>query len=790
MHRALILCLLCSLAQAQAIKSGSGTVMLSSGGGVIWHPAIPAVNSVAANWSNAGTVLIGGIPNRTTQCGSTLTPSGGDDFTQIQNAINACTAGDYVLLNGAFKVNMADLPIQISTGISLRGAGSCNGTTGGALGAAYCETSISVANGALTYTGGDCGTDTSHEVACPSGGPGMILIAPFSPYYGYSWEQCGNAGSDSGSNCGATPLAADAPQGATTVQVTSTANFTVGSWVLIDEASGAGFVADPMSAYSGYGGSIWAALDWLSSSSSPATGRVVWSKAQNSSWDFTTSQYPYQANDPGCWFSYCDRVTNEIHKVTAIGGGPCPGTNCTVTFDDPLTVAFRVSGTIPITASISGTTLTLTSGSGLAKGQLIVAAPGAVTAIKDGTYITGGSGTSWTVSISQTVGSEAMQSAAHGAHIYARLYGNQSGTGTPISFLTEAGVENISLLRGVTGGVEMEMCAYCWLKNVDVGYWYGGGVDVQYSVRSELNTVYIHHCANSTNNGSEYPFALDLGSTEILLTNSITNFAGKGMVARAAGGGSVISYNYIDDSMYDKYSDIGDYWIEQGANASHWSGNHHVLFEGNWADNLDSDNTHGNATYITFFRNYAPGYRTTFIDPSCSLTVNDFAGIAYQSGCTANGPGPLRAAGPQSYNYWFAFVGNVLGASNTTTANGWSYEGDWNGSRMFALGWNAGNGGQDPNLDGSTGSYIFIHGNYDYVNGAIHASVAGYTPAAALPVSLYLSSAPAFFIGASCKYPWPWVTPVKSPYTQLNSCSGSGLPALARWNAGTPFIQP
>ena len=34
-----------------------------------------------------------------------------------------------------------------------------------------------------------------------------------------------------------------------------------------------------------------------------------------------------------------------------------------------------------------------------------------------------------------------------------------------------------------------------------------------------------------------------------------------------------------------------------------------------------------------------------------------------------------------AYNYWFAFVGNVLGvAGQTTAANGWSYQGDYSGA--------------------------------------------------------------------------------------------------------------
>jgi hypothetical protein len=685
---------------------------------------LPSYNDTYANWKNAGLALIGGIPDRTTIC-STVNPLGGgqDDFANIQSAINDCPAGEVVQLGaGAFTVHLADLPINISTGITLRGTGACSGSS-----SPYCQTSITVIDGALAYTGGMCGTSTSNEVACPNGGQPEVLMAPVLPDYNYSWETCGNVGANLGTGCGATPLAADAAQGQTTIQVTSTSGFTVGSWVLIDEASGAGWVADPMNQWTG-NGSVWAASDWLSPSGSPATGRVLWSKAEDNSWDFGSTEYPYQANSTGCWYSYCDRPTAELHKIASIGAGPCPGTNCTLTFDDPLTIAFR-------------------------------------------------------------------QSEGHNAQVYARLYGNNSGIGSPIAILQQAGVENISLLRAPEGGLEMELCVNCWVKNTEVGDWYGGGISMSYSARSELNTVYVHHCWDSVNNGGEYPLSLDSASTEMLITNSITNFAGKGMVARAGGAGSVVSYNYIDDTMYDAESGIGDYWLDMGINASHYSGPHHVLFEGNWGDNLDNDNTHGNSMYITFFRNLGSGFRTPFTDPSVGGLVDDFTGNGYYcpsglASCVQQTPGPLRAAGPMGYNYWFAYVGNVLGtAGKSTAANGWTYIGDFTASRIFMLGWSGGNGGQDPYLDGKSGSYILINGNYDYLDDA----VTWQGSPVALPNSFYLPSEPAFFT-AGGGYPWPWVTPTGSEQIQNGpaGCGGtcSGLPAQARWQAGTPFVQP
>jgi len=117
----------------------------------------------------------------------------------------------------------------------------------------------------------------------------------------------------------------------------------------------------------------------------------------------------------------CDRVTSEMHLISAIGSGPCPGTNCTITFDSPISTAYRRSGPITFTGAISGTTLTTTSDScQLVVGQAVQEAAYTETQVANNTYVSvvnscsGGAG-NYTVTESQTVGSEAMQGAVHGA---------------------------------------------------------------------------------------------------------------------------------------------------------------------------------------------------------------------------------------------------------------------------------------------------------------------------------------------------------------------------------------
>ncbi len=92
------------------------------------------------------------------------------------------------------------------------------------------------------------------------------------------------------------------------------------------------------------------------------------------------------------------------------------------------------------------------------------------------------------------------------------------------------------------------------------------------------------------------------------------------MVARSAGAGSVVGYNYMDMG----YINTNGAWIELGLNASHMVGSHHVLFEGNYGQNADSDNTHGNSIYHTFFRNHLRGIRAPF-DNQAGGTIDDAA---------------------------------------------------------------------------------------------------------------------------------------------------------------------
>jgi hypothetical protein len=248
----------------------------------------------------------------------------------------------------------------------------------------------------------------------------------------------------------------------------------------------------------------------------------------------------------------------------------------------------------------------------------------------------------------------------------------------------------------------------------------------------------------------------------VLIENGISVRANKPIVVRCAGAGSVVGYNYMDMAYINTFGA----WIEAGLNASHMVGSHHVVFEGNYGHNAESDSIHGNSIYHTFFRNHLRGIRAPF-DNQAGGRIDD---------ASQPNNGPRRSVGLMAYSYWMSFVGNVLGAPGEMS--GWVYETTFGGKPgIWMLGWDT---VAPYPIDARVAATTLRHGNFDYVTNTVKwdPSIATRT----LPRSLYLTQRPAFF-DAGRGYAWPWVDPVGA--TKLHT-----LPAKARYDAGTPFVQP
>jgi hypothetical protein len=164
------------------------------GGGVL-----PADLDASANWQIAGMLSVGGIPNRTTVC-ATVSPLGGgkDDTANIQNAVNACPLGQVVSLAAGTFIIAEGKYVLVNKGITLRGAGP--GVT-------------------ILHRTDGAGLGSYIPVSSPSP---MIIVGP----QRYNNDET------------ATALTADAAQGMNSVQVTSTAGFSVGQIVLMERGVG------------------------------------------------------------------------------------------------------------------------------------------------------------------------------------------------------------------------------------------------------------------------------------------------------------------------------------------------------------------------------------------------------------------------------------------------------------------------------------------------------------------------------------------------------------------------
>jgi len=545
------------------------------------------------------------------------------------------------------------------------------------------------------------------------------------------------------------PLAIDAHQGDATVQLTSTAGFSVGQYVLIDENGELEFITDNAFGPSkGVFGQVWGSADH----------RLTYNVHNPMQHDDEASCPPHKVGAActgvpslPCYEGWnntdCDYYISDIREITAIGAGPCPGVACTLTFDEPLTISYRV---------------------------------------------------------------------ANAAHVSGFVNGWES----------EAGLENMTLQNGSFGEVQMGLCAYCWVKNVECDDFIIGCIMIGAGYHDQLEEIYAHYNGYPFIGGGGYNFDFDAGTSDLLFWDSIGIEGEKMEVERRAGGGNVIAYNYFDKD-YCADGGCGDQGgngfdeVEDGVNGSHFMGSHHTLFEGNWGFNGDSDNTWGSDPYHTFFRNDFTGYRSKFTDYVHGTTIDDINNIP-------GGNGPLRALGADFGVYWHSAIGNVLGTPGHTTAvNGWKYIVYGCGQNatvdsspaIFMLGEGCNyTGGNNADLEvsgvltlGSLTNNLYNHcadatgdpcpelvdGNYDYYNNAqIWAS--GDTTHT-LPNSLFLTSAPPWWPVSG--YAWPWVTPsnamtqVQSGPTTANCTANvggpcSGLPAKARMDNGTPFTQP
>ncbi len=322
-----------------------------------------------------------------------------------------------------------------------------------------------------------------------------------------------------------------------------------------------------------------------------------------------------------------------------------------------------------------------------------------------------------------------------------------------------AGLEDLHIVGGGTVAVNVQYAAYSWIKGVETDHVDGVHVVLAGTYRFTLRDSYAHHSKSYAYGGGSYGYSLEWQSSDNLVENNIVHYMNKPIQFRAAGGGNVVAYNYVDDSWSQPDSGA-NFWFQEVSIDSHCAFPHMELVEGNYAPHMGVASTWGNAGYITYFRNHAPGVFRTI-----ALTG-------------PNAPGNQAAIELDARMLAMNVVGNVLGAPRLVGA---IYETRNAASCrhrvpfIYRLNHDSGTGycSFPSPVDTQASDTLLRHGNFDFVTNAVQ-----WDPSASsrtLPPSLYLTAKPAFF-GSS---PWPWVDPTGR--TKVNT-----LPAKARFDAGTP----
>ncbi|HUB10295.1 MAG TPA: glycosyl hydrolase family 28-related protein [Myxococcales bacterium] len=334
----------------------------------------------------------------------------------------------------------------------------------------------------------------------------------------------------------------------------------------------------------------------------------------------------------------------------------------------------------------------------------------------------------------------------------------------------EGGFEDLTLdgSQANVGGsplVNIEGCAYCWVKGVETinagGDSGSSHIQLTASYGAEVRDCYVHD-GYSNASGADYGIYLYNVNSDHKIENDVMRHNRHSLINQGGGSGICALYNYIDDDYTDDQSYLA------GARANHGAHPFMNLFEGNVASHIAADDYHGTSSHDVFFRNWLWGDETgdwTGVNPASLQNIID------GSSTTVDAP-TWGFYGVDVYdeNSYYAFVGNVLGRplSQSTYLHV-----DWSSAIPEVTAANAATdcwatpptvytyGCHSGNADGfqtTPLSTSINYGNYDYQSLTSAASIPGDYESGQplgspqpLPDSLYYSSKPAFF--GTCTWP-------------------------------------
>jgi hypothetical protein len=294
-----------------------------------------------------------------------------------------------------------------------------------------------------------------------------------------------------------------------------------------------------------------------------------------------------------------------------------------------------------------------------------------------------------------------------------------------------AGIEQLKVAGGsnpgyngqMAGGIDISNAAYSWVKDVQTDGVGGMHISLTGTYRVVVRDSYAHHSANYGFGADCYGIVVRCGAADNLIENNIVRYMNKPILFNVSGGGNVVGYNYADNSWATPAE-----WQEVNID-THCSFPHMELMEGNLAPHMGATITHGNAGYLTYFRNFAS---SQFAPPAVV-------------GSTATQTGNITALQFQTGDIGMNVLGNVLGTQGWSTV----YDGYTSNTKsIYSLG-----GASDVSA-----TSLYRHGNYDVVSADTKWDDT--VASRVLPPSLYLRAMPRWWPAGTA---WPWVGPDLMP---------------------------
>jgi hypothetical protein len=336
-----------------------------------------------------------------------------------------------------------------------------------------------------------------------------------------------------------------------------------------------------------------------------------------------------------------------------------------------------------------------------------------------------------------------------------------------------AGIEDVLLQGGRpggypgqnAGGIDVSNAAYSWVKGVEIdGTTSGMPIRLNATYRCVVRGSHVHNSYSYGFAQDNYGIVLSCGAADNLVEDNVSRFLDKPILFNNSGGGNVIGYNYADNSWSCDGNDDDGY--QEVSIDTHCSFPHMELIEGNWAPHLGATTTHGNAGYLTFYRNYASSqWSPSKAGQAGSAIVWSQPFVPqYAEVGTVDLPGT---------DVKMTVVGNVLGSTTDAALGlpadlGTTAVGQGTGAATSQVYFAAdGPGPAILLVDKTTGAYssLWLTGNFDTVNkktmwNASPLTASLPTSTQSLPASLYHAARPGFWPAGKA---WPWAGPDLSP---------------------------